>query len=48
MSIEYEIDTILKALDNIDDAYHIDWDGYENGDERGEPKDRDMALEIRR
>lgn len=32
MSLEYEIDSILKSLDNIDDAFHIDWDDEENED----------------
>jgi hypothetical protein len=37
MSLEYEISNILMSLDNIDDAFHIDWDdenedkAYEEG-----------------
>ena len=47
MSIEYEVDVILKALDNIDDKFHIDWDEEdEDLNDDGEP--RSIAIEVRR
>ena len=32
MSLEYEIDNILKSLDNIDDSFHVDMEEEENED----------------
>jgi hypothetical protein len=48
MSLEYEIDNILRSLDNIDDAFHVeenyDGEGYE--EERANFEEADEVRKI--
>jgi hypothetical protein len=47
MSIQYEIDTILSCLDNIDDAFHLpDGEETEGEEFRTAKKVRELTTDI--